>query len=91
VLTFIVPTKNLSSQSPKILRIASLKFEIDHEMAKVCWDFVNRTIDAIFFVMLSLFPEILGPETKFKKIRDDFPESLRKLGLRLTLTKLMDN
>jgi hypothetical protein len=83
--------KELVSSMPRNSKdIASLKFEVDHEMTKVCWDFVNRTIDAIFFIMLSLFPQILGPETKFKKTRDSFPDSMRNLGLRLTLTKWKD-
>jgi hypothetical protein len=80
--------KELSFSMPKNYEaIAKLEFIYDKEMADVCWDFVNRTIDAIFFITLSIFPEILGPNTKYKEMKNSFSNSIRELGLKLTLTK----
>ena len=75
------------SRSEKPEEIASLEFERDPKMMALCMSFVNRTIDAIFFVVLSLFPDILGPKTKLEKIRAIFPKSSKELGLNLTLSK----
>ena len=78
----------ISSRSEKPEEIAGLEFERDSEMVDLCVSFVNRTIDVVFFVVLSLFPDILGPKTRFKKIRADFPKFSKELELNLTLSKL---
>lgn len=81
--------KELVQSRPKRAKeIASLKFEKDIEMANLCVNFANRTIDAVFFVTLSLFPQIFGPHTRAVKIKASFPGSLKELGCRLTLGKL---
>jgi len=80
--------KELLSSRPKDpKKIAGLEFEPDPDMMKLCLSFVNRTIDVVFFVVLSLYPEILGPDTRFGKIRTSFPQSSKKLGFELTLSK----
>jgi hypothetical protein len=77
--------RSLQSRSPKELE--TLRFEQDSEMEAICQDFVNHTMDTVFFVALSLFPEILAPREKFMKMRTGLHQSLEKLGLELTLSK----
>jgi len=48
---------------------------------------VNHTMDTVFFVALSVFPEILAPREKSMKMRTGLHQSLEKLGLKLTLSK----
>lgn len=79
----------ISSLPKKEKQIADLKFEADNEMKNLCIDLVNCTIDAVFFVTLSLFPEIFGTQTKLiTNIKRSFAESLKELECRFTLKKL---
>ncbi len=78
----------VSSRSRKAKEIASLTFEEDIEMKNLCIEFLNRMLDAVLFVTLSLFPEILGPQTKLRKIKASLPISFKQLGFKLALNKL---
>jgi len=77
--------KELESSLPKEGKIADLRFEPNKKMTRLCVDLVNRTLDAVFFVALSNFPNIMGPTTGHKKIREGFPASLTELGCKLTM------
>jgi len=83
--------RELASSLPKKAKqVADLKFEANVEMTNLCTSFANQTLDAVFFVTLSLFPEIFGPRTKQKKIKASFPRSLQEFDCKLTLEKLAD-
>lgn len=75
----------LQSRSPRELE--SLKFEQDPEMEKICEAFLNRAMDAVFFVALSLFPDISRPPKRLENLGNSFRQSSRKLELKLTLSK----
>lgn len=79
----------MSSLPKKAKQIADLKFEADNEMKNLCLDLTNRTIDAVFFVTLNLFPEIFGAHTKLiTNIKPSFAESLKEFECRFTLKRL---
>jgi hypothetical protein len=76
---------DLQARSEGELR--SLKFEQDPRMKELCSDLLNRTMDAVFYVALSLFPEISRPPKKFAKMGASFQRSAKALGLKLTSDK----
>jgi hypothetical protein len=78
--------KELVSSGPVTTETTRFDFKPDPELSQLCKDFVNRTIDAVFFISLSLFPEILQPELKFQKMRTSIIKSLRELGFGLALS-----
>jgi hypothetical protein len=75
----------LQARSEKELK--SLKFEPDPQMKEICSDLLNRTMDAVFYVALSLFLEISRPPKKFAKMGASFQRSAKALGLKLTSDK----
>jgi len=83
--------RELTSSLPKKAKqIADLEFKKDLELENLCVKLTNRTIDAVFFVTLSLFPNIFGPETKQTRIKASFPRSMEHFECELTLEKLAD-
>jgi hypothetical protein len=81
--------RELTSSVPKKpKKIADLIFEADGEMENLCIKLTNRTIDAIFFMTLNLFPGIFGPQAKQTRIKASFPRSMAEFECRLTLEKL---
>jgi hypothetical protein len=81
----------LSTRPRDSKKIANLEFEPDSEMENLCQDFVMRTMDVVFLVALGMFPEILGPATKYSKIRELWLEASKELGFEFALTKLRAN
>lgn len=83
--------RELTSSLPKRAKqIADVKFKEESELETLCIKLTNQTIDAVFFVTLSLFPGIFGPQTKQTKIKASFPRSMDEFECKLTLEKLAD-
>jgi len=81
--------KELVSSLPQDAKeIADLRFYEDAEMKEVCLKLAGQTIDAVFFVTLSLFPKILGPEMRSTNLRKSVLVFFQKHKCRLTLEKL---
>lgn len=79
--------EELISSGPVTTETTRLDFKPDLALSQLCKDFVNRTMDAVFFISLSLFPEILRSELKFQQMRTSVIKSLRELGFGLALSK----
>lgn len=84
--------RELTSSLPKKAnQVADLRFEADNEMKNLCIDLTNQTIDAVFFVTLSLFPAIFGARTKLiTNIKPRLTESLKELEYKFTLKTLRE-
>lgn len=81
--------KEPDSSRPKTAKkIAHLKFERDSEMINLCVRASNQCIDVVFFVAISLFPQIFGLQTKREKMKRSFIDSLKKFQCEMTLDKL---
>jgi phosphoenolpyruvate synthase/pyruvate phosphate dikinase len=84
--------KELSSvQSRSVEELESLNFEEDSEMQEICENYVNRTIDAVFFVTLSLFPDISKLPTRFENMGKKFLENSKALRLNWTVKQWKTN